>query len=132
MRGFTLIETLIYTALFALLVSGTFAAAAVLRASAERSSVKLQLMTDEMATLDRLSASLRNANEVLTPGLGDASDELRLSTDGGVIAMHVSGVMFDRSNAGRDRVTITMQEGSKGSHPVIEALSRTIYLGTSP
>ena len=132
MRGFTLIETLIYTALCALLVSGTFAAAAVLRASAERSSVKLQLMTDEMATLDRLSASLRNANAVLTPAPGDASDELRLSTDRGVISLQEPGMMFDRSNTGRDRVTITMQERSKGPLPILETLSRTIYLGTSP
>jgi len=131
MRAFTLIETLIYTAIFTMLVAGAFVSAETFKTSAERTERKLALSIAADDDIERAIIAVRNADAVLEPVPNASSSALRITTDRGETQIETEDMLFERSESPEDpdhlRITVTHREVVRGI-PLTVTLSRTIYL----
>lgn len=67
MRGFTLIETLIYITLYALIIGGVVVSVYFIIQSSNRNQTKAMLHEEGLFILGKLESSLTNADIALTP-----------------------------------------------------------------
>lgn len=67
MRGFTLIETLIYIALYTLIIGGVVVSVYSIIESSNRNQAKAMLHEEGLFILGKLESSLANADNALTP-----------------------------------------------------------------
>lgn len=64
MRGFTLIETLVYIALFGMLMSGAIAAIATIQSTAARNSAQALMLEEGMFLLETLQAAASRGDDL--------------------------------------------------------------------
>jgi type II secretory pathway pseudopilin PulG len=148
-RGFTLIETLVYLAIFAMVIGGVVVAAYLLFQSSGKVQTRAMLLQEEqfvMATIERL---LGEAASISAPTTGSTGDTLSVNTFGGVsytltktgnyvllngaelnnTNTRVTALTFARTASAPDGVTaeITMQTNSPDGQLVTFSASTTKY-----
>lgn len=79
-RGFTLIETLIYTALFVLIAGAIASFAATLQSSRVRTQVVLEVNGQGASVIRTITQAVRNASAINTPSVGVSGSTLSLTT----------------------------------------------------
>lgn len=149
-RGFTLIETMIYLAIFAILIGGMVVAAYLLFESIGRLQTSAMVMQEEqflMATIERL---LQDAASVSFPLSGGSGSTLALTSFGegastvslagadirldGVVLnntnVRVTSLSFSRSASTPDRLIaeITLQTNTSNGQLITYSASTTKYL----
>lgn len=67
MRGFTLIETLVYLALFALIIGGFVAASYMLFETSDRNQTKAMMQEEENFLIGKINYALSGAQVITTP-----------------------------------------------------------------
>ncbi len=82
-RGVTLIETLIYLALFAIIMSGLMASAYMLYAGADQSQTKAMLQEEENFILGKISYAMSQARTICDPAPNASGAMLRISFTAG-------------------------------------------------
>ena len=91
-RGFTLIETVIYLALFAIIVGGLIIAAYGLFENSGRNQTKSMLQDEQNFVLNKILFSLESANSVSAPASGASGSALTFTTYGGsTVTVALSG-----------------------------------------
>ncbi len=80
MRGFTLIETIIYIALFAILMMGAMAAVQPIFTGAERMSQRAVVESEVMLVSRTITSLIPQASTVSAPAQGTSGDTLSLTT----------------------------------------------------
>jgi Tfp pilus assembly protein PilE len=134
-RGFTLIETLIYTAVFALLVAGTFASEASLEMAARHTDAQLALQEKANNEAEYMSLYLRDSR-VTIPLPNATSSRLTFTSGASVItfdakSFDATNVLFERIGAPDDpdhmRMTLVLTTRSDGL-PLTATATRTVYL----
>ena len=136
LRGFTLIETLIYVAVFALLVAGTFASLVSLAKATRRTDAQLALHQAAGSALEYISLYARDANTVYEPLPNTSSDRLSVSTQQGsrnftASSFGAAQLLFERSAAPDDpdhvRISIVLTGHTDGM-PITATTTRVVYL----
>ena len=80
-RGVTLIETLIYLALFAVIMSGLMASAYMLYAGADQSQTKAMLQEEENFIIGKIAYAMSQAQAICNPAPGFPGGTLSISFD---------------------------------------------------
>jgi Tfp pilus assembly protein PilE len=95
MRGFTLVETLVYIALFGILVGGFVVSAYNLFESNDRNQTKAMLQQEKEFVIGKINWALSSAKTVTTPAAGASGASLSVTNyDNSVITMGlVSGAV---------------------------------------
>jgi prepilin-type N-terminal cleavage/methylation domain-containing protein len=109
-RGFTLIETIIYLAIFAVVIGGVVVAAYLLFESSGKVQTRAMVLQEEqfvMATIERL---LGEAASISAPAAGGTGSTLTLTTFGGIthtIARVGDDARLDGSTLNNSNVRVT-------------------------
>ncbi|MES2225983.1 MAG: prepilin-type N-terminal cleavage/methylation domain-containing protein [Patescibacteria group bacterium] len=152
MRGFTLIETLIYLALFALLMSGAIGGVNAIQESAERTSKQTILIDEALYLEGRLRTEVEHADRIISPSKDMPSGTLTFEEDGLRVdieqelgslvqrisdedtilndnAVKVAGIAFTRSSSANDpqHIDISLTLQAQGA-PAATVYSQTVYL----
>ena len=93
-RGFTLVEILIYTAIFVLLVGGITAFTSSLQSSRLRAQIMFEVNDQGNSIVRTISRSIRNAQSINSPTIGDSASSLSLSN----INSSIDPVIFSQSD----------------------------------
>lgn len=145
MRGFTLIETLVYLALFSLLMGGIASAAYLLSASSSRLTTNAMLLQEEQFILAKIERAIASANTVSTPAAGATGNTLTLpgavfTLSGGDAFLDgarlnntnvtVDALTFTRSAAAPDSITthVAMSAKTDSGMTLSQAATSTMYL----
>jgi hypothetical protein len=98
MKGFTLIETIIYIALFALLMSGLMQTSYVLYANLNRHTDEIRTLEEGKYILEKIDSVLLGAEIVYEPVLGSESGILRLKNSESLYRFELQGgsLMFKK------------------------------------
>ena len=92
-RGFTLIETLVYLALFTLIIGGLMSASYALFESGDRNQAKAMLQDEENFVIAKIMWALESAKTVSVPAVGTPGSALSvIKYDGSTAQFCLSGV----------------------------------------
>lgn len=106
MRGFTLLETLMYIALFGMLMSGAVATASAVGESAGSVSVLARWIDEENFLMQRLRYMIENSTEITEPQFGDNTEAIVIGFGSSTIKYFAEdGVLFEEYNGIRERLT---------------------------
>src|SRR4051812_11892079 len=91
-RGFTLIETIVYLALFTMIIGGFVSASYALSENAGRNQTKAMLQDEEDFIVGKVFSSLESANAISLPASGSSGSALNFTTyAGGSVTVSLSG-----------------------------------------
>ncbi len=99
-RGFTLIETLVYLALFGIMVGGFVVSAYGMFESSDRNLAKAMLQQEKNFAMGTVQWALSGAQTVSVPAVGASAGTLTLTKYGGTVVsiMESSGVVLVNGN----------------------------------
>src|SRR3989344_4597353 len=118
-RGFTLIETLVYLALFALIVGGVVASAYALIETSGYNQTASMLQEEQSFLLARFASTVETAQSVEVPAAGAAGPAFSVSAhDGTTVTMTgsggtlvLAGQPLNNTNVSASEVTFTHASG---------------------
>lgn len=99
-HGMTLIETLLYMAIFSLIMTSFITVAFALERTFASVHTHMLVLRNERFITDYLSATVASADSVMTPAAGETSTELSTMNDGGITTDHISTSSLMRVAAG--------------------------------
>src|SRR3989344_2337496 len=82
-KGFTLIETLVYLALFALIIGGMVVAAYLLFETSDRYQTRAMLQEEQNFVMAKIMRTLNNAKDICAPAVGSPDSSLSVASYGG-------------------------------------------------
>lgn len=82
-RGFTLIETLVYLALFALIIGGMVMAAYMLFETSDRYQTRAMMQEEANFVMAKIMRTLNNAEQICAPAVGTPGSSLSIASYGG-------------------------------------------------
>lgn len=82
-RGFTLIETLVYLALFALIIGGMVIAAYMLFETSDRYQTRAMMQEEANFVMAKIMRTLNDAREICSPAVGTPGASLTIASYGG-------------------------------------------------
>src|SRR5438105_3614795 len=98
--GFTLIETLVYLALFALMIGGIVAASFLLFESSDRNSEKARLQEEKNFIVGKIDWALSGAKTVASPSAGASGSTLTATKyDGTSNTISIAGSNVNQNGA---------------------------------
>jgi type II secretory pathway pseudopilin PulG len=101
MRAFTLIETLIYLALFSILIYGALGGIYALTASSERNQTRADVESEGNFLLAKITYDVSHSQSLSSPSMNASSSTLALvSDDGSTITYATSASVLDRTQNG--------------------------------
>ena len=134
-RGFSLLETLMYIALFALIMEGSFTGMLAISELAERNQTKAYLEEEADFIITKVSYEISNATTVSLSGPDATNTEINLTTaEGGNVSIELSGsalviargnnvgVPFSSSNVRTSKVAFAT-DSKDSSSPIYFAFS---------
>lgn len=91
-RGFTLMETVVYLALFSIIIGGSVIGAYGISESAGRNQAKAMLQEEGTFLIGKIDWVLSGVNMVNTPSMGEVSSNLSVTKyDNSLISLSLSG-----------------------------------------
>lgn len=149
-RGFTLIETMIYLAIFSLVIGGVTVAAHLLFESSGKIQARAMLLQEEQFVMTTIERLVQDASSISVPAIGQSGTTLTLASyggdsntvrlsDGAVILdgsvlnntnVRITGLSFARSATEPDRITaqVTMRTNAPNGQHISFAASTTKFL----
>lgn len=82
-QGFTLIETLVYLALFALIIGGMVVAAYMLFETSDRYQTRAMMQEEQNFIMAKIMRSLNNAEQICSPAVSTPGSSLSIASYGG-------------------------------------------------
>jgi archaellum component FlaF (FlaF/FlaG flagellin family) len=125
MRGFTLIETIVYLALFTMIIGGFVSASYSLSENAGRNQTKAMLQDEEDFIVGKILSSLESANAISLPGSSSSGSALNFTTyAGGSVTVSLSGSnviwnggVMPLNNANVSLTQLTFTHTGSGTNP---------------
>src|SRR6185369_4359810 len=91
-RGFTLIETIVYLALFSILMFGIISSVYVLFENGDRNETKAMLQEEKAYLVGKINWAMSGAQTVVTPGANRSGPSLNVvKYDGTPVTITLSG-----------------------------------------
>lgn len=104
--GFTLIEVLVYIALFSMLMLGCISSIFQITESAGSIETQSEVSDESIFVLEKLSTVIKAADSIQIPGVGETSSALHVMTPAGPVTYDlVSGMLFQTRNANSVQVS---------------------------
>src|SRR6185503_6336526 len=100
-RGFTLIETIVYLALFSILMTGIISSVYLLFENGDRNQTKAMLQEEKEYLLGKINWAMSGMQIVVTPGAGLSGTSLNIvKYDGSPVTIGLSGTNMTFTTTG--------------------------------
>jgi Tfp pilus assembly protein PilE len=109
-RGFTIIETLVYLALFALLLGGIVSASFLLMESSGRNQTKAMMQEEKDFLVAKINEAMSGAQSVSTPSANASAASLAVTKYGGTtaaISLASGRLVYNGANISNTNVTVS-------------------------